>query len=347
MGLAATVLHPPLASSPRDLAQPTEFLTNDPATSEVMDLAAQVADTAATVLICGESGVGKELIAQMIRERSGPRAQPFVAVNCAAIPETLQESELFGHVKGAFTGAFERKTGKLERAHGGTLFLDEISEMSPSLQAALLRTLQSGEYSPVGSPETRRADVRIIAASNRDLPAMVEAGEFRRDLFYRLNIIRLEVRPLRERKGDVRLLAERFAARLGAQYGKGALKISKEALRTLVAHDYPGNVRELENAIRRAAILARDGVIEVAHLPREIAESSSAEAVREGLGEFTQAKAAAVEEFERGYLTQALMRSGGIVSRASALTGLSERNFHEKLKRYGISAKSFRAGPRA
>lgn len=319
-----------------------EFLTRDEATLEALDLARKVADTPATVLITGESGTGKELIAAMIRDESGRRARPFVAVNCGAITESLQESEFFGHIKGAFTGATERKVGKLERADGGTIFLDEISEMSPTLQAALLRTLQTGDYSPVGSSETRRVDVRVVAASNRELSKMVEEGTFRRDLYYRLNIIRLELRPLRERKADVPLLAEHFVERMGELYGKPGLGVDKDAMRRLVSYDYPGNVRELENAIQRAVILAVGAEISATNLPPEISELDVAAAVTSELGDFQGSKAAAVERFERGYLTEVLMKCGGIVSRASQYSGLSERNFHEKLKRYEISAKSFR-----
>lgn len=319
-----------------------EFLTRDEATLEALDLARKVADTPATVLITGESGTGKELVAAMIRDESGRRARPFVAVNCGAITESLQESEFFGHVKGAFTGATERKIGKLERADGGTIFLDEISEMSPTLQAALLRTLQTGDYSPVGSSETRRVDVRVVAASNRDLATMVEEGSFRRDLYYRLNIIRLQLRPLRERKADIPVLSEYFVERIGRMYGKPNLGVSTEAMRRLVAYDYPGNVRELENAVQRAVILAAGPQIEAENLPPEIAERDVAAAVTSELGDFQGSKAAAVERFERGYLTEVLMKCGGIVSRASQYSGLSERNFHEKLKRYDISAKSFR-----
>jgi DNA-binding NtrC family response regulator len=321
------------------------FVTRDARTLEVLALARQVADTPATVLISGESGTGKELVAELIRDGSGARAEPFVPVNCAAVPESLQESELFGHVKGAFTGASERKIGKLERANGGTLFLDEVGEMSPSLQAALLRTLQSGEYSPVGSSETRFCDVRVIAASNRDLSEMVDKGEFRRDLFYRLNIIRLELPPLRERKGDLPELCRHFCEKLGPGCGKPDARVSRAALERLATYDFPGNVRELENFLRRAMFLCAGPEILPEHLPSEVTASGIAETIAE-LGDFQAAKAAAVERFERGYLTAVLTKCGGIVSRASAYSGLSERNFHEKLKRYGIDAKSFR-GPRA
>ncbi len=311
---------------------------------ELVDLAKQVADTAATVLITGESGSGKEVLAQIIRRHSGPRSEPFVAVNCGAIPEPLQESEFFGHVRGAFTGASERKMGKLERANGGTIFLDEIGEMSKSLQAALLRTLQSGEYSPVGSSETKFCDIRVIAAANRDLTEMMDAGAFRRDLYYRLNIIRLETPPLRERKGDIPLLAEHFARTLGGKFGKPALGISHEAIRVLLTYDFPGNVRELENFVGRAAIICRGDVIEPEDLPAEVTDHNPQREILDELGDFQAAKAHAVEKFERAYITAVLQKCGGIISRASAYSGLSERNFHEKLKRYGINAKSFR-GP--
>lgn len=332
------------AYRPSALSAGSDFIGRDPAVREIVDLAKQVADTAATVLITGESGSGKEVLAQVIRRHSGRRAEPFVAVNCGGIPESLQESEFFGHVKGAFTGAVERKVGKLERANGGTIFFDEIGEMSKSLQAALLRVLQSGEYSPVGSSETKYCDVRVIAAANRDLTEMMDAGEFRRDLYYRLNIIRLETPPLRERKGDIPLLCDHFASVLASRYGKPGLRVSDEAVQVLLTYDFPGNVRELENFLGRATILCRDGVIEPEHLPAEVTDLNPQQEILDDLDDFQSAKARAVEKFERAYITAVLQKCGGIISRASAYSGLSERNFHEKLKRYGINAKSFR-GP--
>jgi len=329
-------------ASPRS-GQQTAIVGSDPRVLELIDLAKQVADTNATVLITGESGTGKELVAQIIREHSRQRRDPFVAVNCGGIPESLQESEFFGHVKGAFTGATERKIGKLERANGGTIFLDEISEMSKSLQVALLRTLQSGEYSPVGSSETRYCDVRVIAAANRSLLEMIDSGGFRRDLYYRLNIIRLETPPLRARKGDIPVLCKHFAETLGAKQGRHGLEVSQGALQALLSYDYPGNVRELENFMSRAVILCRGGVIGTEHLPSEITEDSPLGVDDGHQADFQSAKAEAVERFERAYLTAVLSKCGGIVSRASTYSGLSERNFHEKLKRYEISAKSFRS----
>ena len=318
------------------------FIGGHPRVLELLELVGQVADTTATVLITGESGTGKELIAQLIRERSSRNNKRFVAVNCGAIPETLQESEFFGHVKGAFTGATERKVGKLELADGGTIFLDEIGEMSKSLQVALLRTLQSGEYSPVGSAETRFCDVRVLAAANRKLLDLVDAGEFRRDLYYRLNIIHLEIPPLREREGDALVLCEHFLETLGANYQKPGLRLTPEACELLMRYDYPGNVRELENIIRRAIILCRGAQIEPQHLAPEVRGSVQQISEPTDVDDFQSAKARAIEAFERVYLSNILRKCGGIVSRASEYSGLSERNFHEKLKRYGISAKAFR-----
>jgi DNA-binding NtrC family response regulator len=321
------------------------FIGRDPKVLELLEMADRVADTTATILITGESGTGKELIARLICEGSSRRKRDLVAVNCGAIPETLQESEFFGHVKGAFTGASRRKIGKLELADGGTIFLDEIGEMSRSLQVALLRTLQSGEYSPVGSAETRFCDVRVIAAANRNLLDLVDAGEFRRDLYYRLNIIHLEVPPLRERRGDLPLLCDYFLRLLAETHGKREPQLTADARHILFRYDYPGNVRELENVIRRAVILCGGDRIGVEHLPPEIrgcGASCAGAAADVELEDFQTAKARAVESFERAYLTNILRMANGIVSRASARSGLSERNFHEKLKRYRINARAFR-----
>ena len=347
MHLRPTIATTPLTPSsaprfePRQTATP--IIGSAPALLEVIEMAEKVADTNATVLITGESGTGKELIAELIRERSGRRGQPYVTVNCGAIQESLQESEFFGHVRGAFTGAIERKIGKFERADGGTIFLDEISEMTPSLQVALLRTLQTGEYSPVGSSRSQYCDVRIIAAANCDLAERLAEGSFRSDLYYRLNIIRLEMPPLRERMSDIPALSEYFAKIFGERSGKPGLTVSPEALRLLAEYEYPGNIRELENFVRRAAILCSGHSIRLSHLPPEIVDASPASTELDGeLENFQSAKARVIEQFERGYVTTALSRCGGIISRAAEYAGLSERNLHEKIKRYGIDAKSFR-----
>jgi DNA-binding NtrC family response regulator len=332
-------------ATPAPSRAPVRFIGQDPKVLQLLELVNQVADTTATVLITGESGTGKELIARLICERSSRSKHPMVAVNCGAIPESLQESEFFGHIKGAFTGASRRKIGKLELANSGTIFLDEIGEMSRSLQVTLLRTLQSGEYSPVGSADTRYCDVRVIAAANRNLLDLVDSGEFRQDLYYRLNIIHLELPPLRERRGDLPVLCDYFLRVLSAKHQRPTPEITREAREILYQYDYPGNVRELENVVRRAVILCGDSPIGPEHLSSEVrgATVSSAPApVITDVEDFQTAKARAVESFERAYLTNVLRKSGGIVSRASDRSGLSERNFHEKLKRYCINAKAFR-----
>jgi DNA-binding NtrC family response regulator len=310
---------------------------------EVLDLVRQVADTDATVLITGESGTGKEYIAHELHERSSRRNAPFQALNCGSIAETLQESELFGHARGAFTGAEGDKKGKFEAAEGGTLFLDEVAEMSRGLQVKLLRVLQHGEYSPVGAAGNRYCDVRIIAATNRDLLHLTALGQFRDDLYYRLNIIRLHLPPLRERRGDIPLLIDHFLHAFRTAYRKEDLEMSREVREALRQYDYPGNVRELENILRRAVLLCRGRVIALADLAPEVRSVRPIPAAAPST--FHEAKAKVVEEFEQAYLTSMLAAAGGIVSRAARLAGLSERNFHEKIKKYHIRGEDFRARP--
>jgi DNA-binding NtrC family response regulator len=307
---------------------------------EVLDLARQVADTGATVLITGESGTGKEFIAHELHRHSSRRQAPFLALNCGSITETLQESELFGHVRGAFTGATEEKKGKFDAAAGGTLFLDEVAEMSRGLQVKLLRVLQYGEFSPVGSAESRHSDVRVVAATNRDLLHLTALGEFRSDLYYRLNIIRLHLPPLRERHGDITLLIDHFLRAFCTAYRKEGLQLGGDVADILRHYDYPGNVRELENILHRAVLLCRTGVISPADLAPEVRASRPAPT---SPANFHEAKARVVEEFEQAYLTSMLAVAGGIVSRAARCAGLSERNFHEKIKKYKIHSKHFRA----
>ncbi|MEA2603866.1 MAG: two-component system, NtrC family, response regulator HydG [Acidobacteriota bacterium] len=309
----------------------------------------QVAATDAPILITGESGTGKEIIARELHLRSQRRPAPFVPVNCGALTETLVESELFGHLPGAFTGAVVRKRGKFEAAEGGTLFLDEIGETSPAFQVKLLRTLQSGEYSPVGMAETRSCNVRVIAATNRDLPASMEEGSFRRDLYYRLSVIRLEIPPLRERPGDIPLLVRHFAASFAASYCKPELHLEPDFEELLARHHWPGNVRELENVVHRAVILCRGRSLSSHLLPPELRAGAWRPAAGPGAApsNFHEAKQVAIEQFERDYLVAVLRDCGGIVSRAAGRSGLSERNFHEKLNRYGIDGQSFRGPGRA
>lgn len=325
----------------RNTGEATRFVTADPHVSQVLDMVSQVADTDATVLIVGETGTGKELIARMLHEQSSRREAPLITVNCGAIAETLQESELFGHERGAFTGALARKIGKFQAADGGTIFLDEISEMTRPLQVKLLRILQSGEFSPVGMTTNRYCDVRVVAATNEDLGPRIAAGEFRKDLYYRLNIIRVELPPLCARKGDVPLLVEYFLQVFGAVYDNPGLEFNAEAAQRLLQYDFPGNVRELENIVRRAVILCRDKQLTLAHLPPEVLEHKSGRADVQSLA-FHEAKSRVVEDFERAFLTALLRICGGIVSRAAERSGLSERNFHAKLRKYEISSLTFR-----
>jgi DNA-binding NtrC family response regulator len=317
------------------------FVSNDPTVLDILDLVSQVADTDATVLIIGGSGTGKELIAKALHEQSSRRDAPFLAVNCGAIADTLQESELFGHEAGSFTGATLRKTGKFAAADRGTIFLDEISGMSMSLQVKLLRTLQSGEYTPVGMTTNQYCNVRVVAATNEDLRPLIDAGKFRHDLYYRLNIIRVELPPLCQRAGDIPLLIDHFLRLFGAGYRKPNLRVDADAQELLLKYDYPGNVRELENIIRRAVILCRDHWIMPCHLAPEVSAGKSADCT--DLPEnFHKAKDRVVEEFERAFLTSILSVCGGIVSRAARRAGLSERNFHAKLRKHGIRGQGFR-----
>jgi transcriptional regulator with PAS, ATPase and Fis domain len=329
----------------RHAAQPLQspaFVSADARVLEALELVRQVADTDATVLILGETGTGKELIARSIHGQSRRNAVPLVSVNCGAIAESLQESELFGHVKGAFTGATTQRAGRFELAHRGTIFLDEISEMSLALQVKLLRILQSGEYSPVGDSETRVCDVRVVAATNEDPRALIERREFRKDLYYRLNIIRLEIPPLRQRKDDIPLLLRHFLRRFSDEYHKPDLDIARPVCDLLQQYDFPGNVRELENIVQRAVIVCRSGRIETCDLPDEILyrRAESPEVVSTT---FHEAKNRVIEDFERAFLTSLLQICGGIISRAAERSGLSERNFHAKLRKYGIESRNARA----
>ncbi len=319
----------------------TCFITRDPHVLEILALVRQVADTDATVLIIGESGTGKELIAKALHEQSSRSKLPLIAVNCGAIAETLQESELFGHEKGAFTGADVRKPGKFQAADKGTIFLDEISEMTKALQVKLLRILQSGEYAPVGMTTNRFCNVRVVAATNEDLSPRIAAGDFRKDLYYRLNIIRVELPPLRARPNDIPLLVEHFLSMFGSVYRKPGIEIDSVAAELLQHYDYPGNVRELENIIRRAVILCNGPCITRRELSPEVLQHPVVPVGVPSLN-FHEAKNRVVEDFERAFLTENLQICGGIVSRAAQRSGLSERNFHAKLRKYGIQSLSFR-----
>ncbi len=309
---------------------------------KIMKLISQVADTDATVLIEGESGTGKELIAAALHENSSRRDKPFVPVNCAAIPESLLESELFGHVKGAFTGAIKDTVGWFERADGGTIFLDEVSEMSLALQVKLLRVLQSGEYSRVGSSESLHTDARIIAATSANLKELVNQGKFRDDTFYRLNVIDISVPPLRGRKSDILLLAQHFLCNYGSKYNKINLRLSREVETLLQTYPFPGNVRELENTIERTVVLAEGQIIEAKHLPMCVCREKIALTLAGKPLTFMSAKQYAVEKFEREYICDCLNTTKGNISRAARTAGIDVKNFYAKMRKYEIDPHSFK-----
>jgi len=296
---------------------------------DVLSLVRRVAPSEATVLIRGESGTGKELIAKAIHFASPRASGPLVKVNCASLPETLLESELFGHEKGAFTGAVTSRQGRFELANGGTLFLDEIGDLPLHLQAKLLRVLQEREYEKVGSSRPVKVDVRILAASHRPLEALIKAGELREDLYYRLNVVTILIPPLRERRSDLSLLIEHFLRRFAEKNGKTIRGVTREARDILLRYDYPGNVRELENLIERAVVLTRDEVIGSGDLPLTVQDSEAADEQGTNL-------TVTVEALERRMIRDALARSRGVQTEAAELLGISERALRYKLIKYGF-----------
>ena len=299
-----------------------------------------IAPTGSTVLITGESGTGKELIARAIHVNSPRRERPFVAVNCGALSETLLDSELFGHMRGAFTGADSNKKGLIEVAEKGTIFLDEIGEMSPVLQVKLLRVLQERKFRRLGGTEEIDADIRILAATNRDLTKMVAEGTFREDLFYRINVIPMRVPPLRDRQDDIPLLAEHFVARFADQMGKSVTGISGGAMALLKQHSWPGNIRELENAMERAVALERTPMILPDSLPEQLsrgpADAPSAAAAAEGFPDAGFDLEQHVQDIEREYIAEALRRAGGVKVKAAELLGMSFRSFRYYTKKYNL-----------
>lgn len=326
----------------REKYQFESIIGQDPKMVEILKLVAQVADTDATVLIQGESGTGKELIARALHYNSRRKDKPFVAINCAALPENLLESELFGHVRGSFTGAIKDKAGWFEIANGGTIFLDEVSEMPPHLQVKLLRVLQSGEYSRVGSTEICVTDVRIIAAASRDLQKLVKQEKFREEFYYRLNVIDICLPPLRDRKGDIPVLAQHFLKKYGTKYNKENLTLSREADNLLLAYSFPGNIRELENILQRAVVLAEAELIEPHHLPPNVSEVLKTTAMKKSIATFKEAKQRAVATFERDYIIDCLKTSKGNISQAARTAGVDLKNFYAKMKKYGIDPVAFK-----
>jgi two-component system response regulator PilR (NtrC family) len=302
----------------------------------VSELVAQVADSKANVLISGESGTGKEVVARAIH-RQGPRCKkPFVAVNCAAIPETLLESELFGHVKGAFTGAVQNKEGLFEVADGGTLFLDEVGELTLAVQVKLLRAIQEKCFRRVGGSKDSQADVRIVAASNRRLGEEVSAGRFREDLYYRLNVIEIPIPPLRDRREDIPLLVAHFVEKYAAELENAVTYATDEAIERLTEYQFPGNVRELENVIERAVALSRSGAIDLESLPPAVLSPTENGEPRRITGPDGVDLEAMLNEYEKGLLIEALQAAKGVKKRASQLVGISFRSFRYRLEKLGL-----------
>jgi len=299
---------------------------------EVVSLVQRVAASEATVLIRGESGTGKELIAKAIHYASPRAARPLVRVNCAALPENLLESELFGHEKGSFTGAIANRKGRFELADTGTLFLDEIGDLPLHLQAKLLRVLQEREFERVGSSQPIKVNVRILSATHRDLESLLRAGQFREDLYYRLNVVTILVPPLRERRQDLPALMDHFLKIFAAKNGKTLRGFSREARDALLRYDYPGNVRELENLVERAVVLSRGDLIGRGDLPLTVEAP-------EASGEPPAQLTAAVEGLERRMIKNALARAGGVQTRAADLLGITERALRYKLKKYGLQGE--------
>jgi two-component system response regulator HydG len=288
----------------------------------------RVAQTDSTVLISGESGTGKELVARAIHANSPRKDNEFLAIDCSSLVETLLESELFGHEKGAFTGAIRQKTGRFEQADGGTVFLDEIGEISPSAQIKLLRILQSHKFERVGGENTIQVNVRVLAATNKDLLQEVKSGEFREDLFYRLNVIPIQLPPLRERRNDIPLLARHFSGYFADEQQKSTLRFSPEAMRQLLDYDWPGNVRELENSIEHAIVIAKGKYIEVSDLPIAVKHTESKAATHSNR---------TILENERKLLREVLEECGWNKKEAAIRLGISRSTLYDKLKKYQIT----------
>ena len=296
---------------------------------EVFRLVEQVAPSQASILITGESGTGKELIAQAIHQRSPRRDMPFVKVSCAALPETLLESELFGHERGAFTGALARRAGRFEAAAGGTIFLDEVGDIPPGMQVKLLRFLQERQLERLGGNRTLTVDVRVIAATHRDLPGLIREGKYREDLYYRMNVIEIALPPLRQRTQDVPLLVDFFVKRYSASNGKRVTGVSDETLAALLTYSWPGNVRELEHAIERAVILSRDPILDIALFPT-LPRSESAHHTISA----PSVPGAPLEQIEKDAILKTLEAVGGSTTRAATILGISPRTIQYKLKQY-------------
>ncbi|NMM65434.1 sigma-54-dependent Fis family transcriptional regulator [Clostridium sp. P21] len=306
------------------------FFSESKIMENVLQLIKQVADTKATIMIYGETGTGKGLAAQALHNLSGRRDKPFIKVNCAAIPETLLESELFGYEKGAFTGAIINKPGRFELAHGGTIFLDEIGDITPLMQVKLLKVMQEREFERLGGTKTIKIDVRIIAATNKNLEELVREGVFRQDLYYRLNVVPMKIPSLRERKEDINSLVDYFLLKSSNISGKGKKEITKEALMQLINHNWPGNIRELENVIERCVVITTSKVIDVKDLPEYIWKSHEYEDDIQGkLND-------AVDIAEKNIIIKTLEECDGNKTKTSQILGISRRSLHRKISKYNI-----------
>lgn len=316
------------------------------AVREMKQLILKAANAASTVLILGETGTGKELVARALHESGSRKKGPFVAVNCAAIPETLIESELFGHEKGSFTGAHERKAGKFEAAHKGTIFLDEIGELPPAMQVKLLRVLESGAFNRVGGNAPVTADARVVCATNRDVFEMGRTGAFRRDLLYRINVIAIALPPLRERAEDIPLLAAHFLKKYSAAAGKKITRFSPAAEAALIAHYWPGNIRQLENAVERAVLHCNGNVVEAVTLDPDThaaAPLPGGPAVEELLGlDYAAMKQQVLDHYEKEYVAGLLRLNGGSIQKVCALSGMDRKTLYRKMKQYGLDKKDFK-----
>lgn len=307
-----------------------DIVTQDPGMLRLLDTAREVTATDCNILITGESGTGKELVARYVHRHSPRSGAVFLAVNCGAFTEELLTSELFGHERGAFTGAAAQKKGLVEMAHGGTLFLDEITEMSPAMQVRLLRVIQEKEFIRVGGTERIRVDVRFVAATNRNIKEAIESGDFRQDLYYRLNVVTLALPPLARRRDDIPLLAHFFLKRSSDRMGKKVESISQEVMHLLASYQFPGNVRELENIIERGVALARGNVLEIGHLPEDLRRMSLKVFRREA------GRIPSLDDQERAYIEWVLKEVDGNRSRAAAILGIDRVSLWRKLKRYRI-----------
>ncbi len=306
-----------------------ERISHSPAMQKVLEVTPAVAETSSTVFIQGETGTGKELVARAIHSLHRGRDAPFVAVNCAALPDSLLESELFGYKAGAFTGAAKNKPGRFAQARGGTLFLDEIGDMSQNLQSRLLRVLQEKSFEPLGAVQSEKTDARIITATNKDLEQLIEMKAFRQDLFYRINVVRIDLPPLRERKEDIPFLVDQFVERFNRLYNRKVIGVDAQVISLFMAHDWPGNIRELENVIERAFVLCRQGEIQRSHLPRELILRGQKEGAPTDLYTTKQA-------LEAGNISRALRQAQNNMSRAARLLGMHRTTLYRKMKKLGL-----------